>query len=143
MAKPITSSKRDNEKKKHEKRIEKQKKKDVRKQNTASSFDDMIAYVDENGQISSTPPVKTDASKPSFKLPAIQTPKQNFKEMTGRIEHLNDEKNYGFIKETGTVNKYFFHVSSLVDNAKIGDNVTFDLERGKKGMNAVNVKSKS
>ena len=56
MAKSITVGKRENEKKRLAKREEKQKKKDSKKLSSKSSFDDMIAYVDENGMITSTPP---------------------------------------------------------------------------------------
>ena len=51
MAKPISFTKRDLEKKKQEKRLAKQQKKEERKSNGTSSFEDMIAYVDENGTI--------------------------------------------------------------------------------------------
>jgi len=57
MAKSVTYNKRENEKKKQARRVEKQKKKEDRKLlGKANSFDDMIAYVDENGVITSTPP---------------------------------------------------------------------------------------
>ena len=56
MAKPISFTKRDLEKKKQEKRLAKQQKKEERKSNGTSSFEDMIAYVDENGMITDTPP---------------------------------------------------------------------------------------
>ena len=58
MAKSITVGKRENEKKRLAKREEKQKKKDSKKLSSKSSFDDMIAYVDENGMITSTPPAE-------------------------------------------------------------------------------------
>ena len=57
MAKPEIYSKRENEKKKQARRIEKQKRKEERKlSGKGNSWDDMIAYVDENGRITSTPP---------------------------------------------------------------------------------------
>ena len=62
MAKPISFTKRDLEKKKQEKRLAKQQKKEERKSNGTSSFEDMIAYVDENGMITDTPP--TPNNKP-------------------------------------------------------------------------------
>jgi len=139
MARPIASNKRDTEKKKQEKRIEKQKRKDDRKQNGTNSFDEMIAYVDENGRLTSTPPDQQAPRKKSDEMPAIQTPKQEPKIYKGKVEFINDEKGFGFIKETGSIDKFFFHVSNLNVAVKIGDSVTFDVERGKKGMNAVNV----
>lgn len=56
MAKSMTVGKRENEKKRLAKREEKLKKKESRKLSGTSSFDDMIAYVDENGMITSIPP---------------------------------------------------------------------------------------
>ena len=71
MAKSVTYNKRENEKKKQARRVEKQKKKEDRKLlGKANSFDDMIAYVDENGVITSTPPelnpIKKKLSKKIF-----------------------------------------------------------------------------
>ena len=63
MAKPISFTKRDLEKKKQEKRLAKQQKKEERKNNGTSSFEDMIAYVDENGMITDTPPISNNKHK--------------------------------------------------------------------------------
>ena len=60
MAKPISFTKRDLEKKKQEKRLAKQQKKEERKNSGTSSFEDMIAYVDENGVITDTPPTTNE-----------------------------------------------------------------------------------
>jgi cold shock CspA family protein len=140
MAKPIASNKRDNEKKKQEKRLEKQKKKDERKQSGTNSFDEMIAYVDEHGRLTSIPPDQQERGTISNEAPAIQTPKKEYTPNKGRVEHMNDEKGYGFIKETSQTDKYFFHVSGLLDAIQVGDSVLFDLERGKKGYNAVRIR---
>lgn len=57
MTNRISSNKKENEKKKISKRLEKQKRKNERKANNSKkSFEDMIAYIDETGQITSTPP---------------------------------------------------------------------------------------
>ena len=56
MAKSQTFGKRENEKKKQAKRLEKQKRREERQAGGSSSLDDMIAYVDENGNITDTPP---------------------------------------------------------------------------------------
>lgn len=138
MARPILSNKRDTEKKKNEKRAEKQKRKDDRKQSGSSSFDDMIAYVDASGRILSTPPDEQDSANDI--VPQIQTPKQEAQELKGRVEHMNDEKGYGFIKESGSTNKYFFHISNLQQPVKVGDSVSFFTERGKRGMSAVMIR---
>ncbi len=59
---------------------------------------------------------------------------------TGKVKFFNDTKGFGFITETETGNEYFVHVSGLVDRINENDEVTFELQEGRKGMNAVNVK---
>jgi CspA family cold shock protein len=58
----------------------------------------------------------------------------------GTVKFFNDEKGFGFISEEGSDNEHFVHVSGLVDEVAQGDEVTFELQEGKKGMNAVDVK---
>lgn len=78
MAKPISSNKRENEKKKQSKRLEKQKKKEERKtEGKSRSFEDMIAYVDENGMITSTPPDMSKKEDTNTEEIRISTPKKN------------------------------------------------------------------
>ena len=59
---------------------------------------------------------------------------------TGTVKFFNDTKGYGFIKEDESGKEYFVHVSGLVDEINENDKVTFDLEEGRKGLKAVNVK---
>jgi CspA family cold shock protein len=58
----------------------------------------------------------------------------------GKVKFFNDAKGYGFIKDEETNNEYFVHVSGLIDEIRENDDVMFDLQEGKKGLNAVNVK---
>jgi len=58
----------------------------------------------------------------------------------GVVKFFNDTKGFGFIKDEESSKEYFVHSSGLKENIKENDNVTFDLEQGKKGLNAVNVK---
>lgn len=58
----------------------------------------------------------------------------------GTVKFFNDSKGYGFITEEGSEKDHFVHISGLVDEIREGDYVQFELEQGKKGMNAVNVK---
>lgn len=138
----ISFNKREQEKKKEQKRQEKLKRKEERKANGGSaSFEDMIAYVDENGVITNTPP---DPIKQKVDIEdiAISTPKKEDMEdpiLKGRVEYFNPDKGYGFIKHTGSTDKYFFHVSSAPASITEGNMVTFELERGQKGMNAVRI----
>jgi len=59
---------------------------------------------------------------------------------TGTVKFFNNAKGFGFIVQDDTQQEVFVHVSVLTDQVRENDKVSFDLERGKKGMNAVNVK---
>ena len=142
MANSMTVGKREYEKKRLAKREEKLKRKENRITNK-SSIDDMIAYVDEYGMISSTPP-EENVKKKEINLEEIMiaTPKKEDEEpviLRGRVEFFNESRGFGFIKDLSGVEKYFFHVNNVVTEIKEGNVVTFDLERGIKGMNAVNI----
>ena len=58
----------------------------------------------------------------------------------GTVKFFNETKGFGFIKEEGTDTDHFVHVSGLIDEIREGDTVEYDLQEGKKGMNAVNVR---
>ena len=58
----------------------------------------------------------------------------------GTVKFFNEAKGFGFIKDNESSKEYFVHSSGLKDNIGENDEVTFDLEEGKKGLNAVNVK---
>ncbi|MBN2274688.1 MAG: cold shock domain-containing protein [Bacteroidales bacterium] len=58
----------------------------------------------------------------------------------GTVKFYNESKGFGFIKDANSAKEYFVHSSGLKDSIKENDEVTFDLEQGKKGLNAVNVK---
>ena len=58
----------------------------------------------------------------------------------GTVKFFNETKGFGFIKEEDTDKEYFVHVSGLLDQVNENDEVTFDLQDGKKGLSAVNVK---
>ena len=59
---------------------------------------------------------------------------------TETVKFFNTEKGFGFIKHDDSAQETFVHVTGLVDEIKQNDKVEFDLQNGKKGMNAVNVK---
>ena len=58
----------------------------------------------------------------------------------GTVKFFNESKGFGFIKGENSEKEYFVHSTGLHDTIKENDEVTFDLETGKKGLNAVNVK---
>ena len=142
MAKSTSFNKRDLEKKKEQKRKEKQQRKEERKTVGVSSFDDMIAYVDENGMLSDTPPNPDKKHRVVAADIAVSIPKKEEIDdelLKGRVAYFNPDKGYGFITETGGVNKYFFHVKNAPERIAEGNMVTFEPERGQKGMNAVRI----
>jgi cold shock CspA family protein len=139
-----TFNKKEKEKKRLKKRKDKLEKKEERKSTPSSDFDSMIAYVDEEGNITDTPPDPTIKKKKiDAKSIEIGVPKREDVVETvrkGRIEFFNDSKGYGFIRELETQEKFFVHINGLLDDVREGDKVSFELERGMKGMNAVKVK---
>ncbi|MCH4147994.1 MAG: cold shock domain-containing protein [Prevotella sp.] len=140
MANRISSNKKEREKIKQQKRLEKQKQKEERKSQGSSSFEDMIAYVDEYGRLSSTPP-EEPAEVINVEDVQISTPKKVEEEIvrqTGKVDFFNPSKGFGFIKD-GNGNKFFFHISNAPENIGEGDNVEFDSEENARGMDAVNI----
>ena len=136
-------NKKEKEKKRLKKRQDKMAKKEERKSNTGGS-DSMIAYVDEFGNLTDIPQDPTKKNKVALDSIEISVRKKDENEVpavrTGRVEFYNDSKGFGFIKETDSQEKYFVHASGLEQQIKEGDMVTFDLQRGVRGMNAFNVK---
>lgn len=59
--------------------------------------------------------------------------------MQGTVKFFNETKGFGFITPDNSSTDIFVHSSGLIDQIRENDLVTFDEERGKKGMNAVNV----
>jgi CspA family cold shock protein len=58
----------------------------------------------------------------------------------GTVKFFNESKGFGFVIEDDSKQEYFVHVSGLIDEVNEGDNVEFELQEGRKGLNAVNVK---
>ena len=58
----------------------------------------------------------------------------------GTVKFFNEAKGFGFIKDANSSKEYFVHATSLIDIIAENDQVTFDVQEGKKGLNAVNVK---
>ena len=59
---------------------------------------------------------------------------------TGTVKFFNETKGFGFIQEDGTNTDIFVHATGLIDEIRQNDKVTFEVESGRKGDNAVNVK---
>lgn len=140
-------NKRENEKKRQKKKKDKIQKKEERKANTDKNkdFDDMIAYVDEFGNITDTPPDPKDKKKVKKEDIEIAVPRQappNPEDLIrkGKVAFFNSSKGYGFIRDKDTQESIFVHVNGLTEEIQEGDNVTFETEKGPKGLNAINVK---
>ena len=142
-----TFNKKEKEKKRLKKRQDKLLKKAERQANSnkGGDLEDMMAYVDEFGQITDTPPDPTikkkviDAESIELGVPKREAVEED-PIKKGKIEFFNDSKGYGFIKENDTGDKFFVHVNGMTEPCVEGDKVQFELERGMKGMNAINVK---
>jgi len=140
----ITTAKKEKEKKKAKLKQEKAEKMRERKENAkkGKSLEDMLAYVDENGNLSSTPP---DPSKKKvieakdISLNGIRPEKEEVIRK-GILTTFNDSKGYGFILDRDTKESIFVHMNSFLEPIKQNDVVTFEVERSPKGLNAVNVK---
>lgn len=59
--------------------------------------------------------------------------------LIGRVDFFNPDKGFGFIKNTTNTEKYFFHISNAPANIAEGNKVSYELERGDRGMNAVKI----
>ena len=144
MARPQeTFNKKEKEKLKLKKKQEKQLKKDARK--ASGKTDDMFVYVDENGHLTSTPPdsskkIVIEAEDIEIGIPKKEDIEEVPTDRKGTVDYFDTSKGFGFIKEVDSNDKFFFHVSSLIDEVKEGNLVTYELEKGPKGMNAVRVK---
>ena len=138
--------KRDKEKKRQQRQEEKKRRKEERKANSAGGgLENMMAYVDENGQITSTPPDPTKRKEIDISEIQIGVPRRSAEDeipvqRVGRIDFFDTSKGFGFIREEGSQERFFVHVSGLLDEVKENDRVTYDVERGQKGMNAVRVR---
>lgn len=144
-----TFSKKENEKKKQKKKNDKEQKREERKANgeKGKSLDDMMAYVDEYGNITSTPPDPTKKKK-VINVDEIQIGVARQADLDpadlirkGTVTFFNDAKGFGFIKDSESGESIFVHINALKNPIKENDKVTFEVEKGLKGLNAVNVKS--
>jgi len=141
-----THQKREKEKQRIRQREDKADKMQERKANAqkGKSLDDMLAYVDENGNLSATPP--DPRMKKVFKQEDVQIgiPKQEEMEAediqrTGVVTFFNSAKGFGFVKDLQTGESAFVHINQLSGPLKENDKVTYEVEKGFKGLNAINV----
>lgn len=143
-----TFNKLEKEKKRLKKREEKRKKMEARKAEAKESPKKGIefAYVDHFGNLTDTPPdpslkVEIDVEDIAISVPkSLPGDKEEFDPVRkGKVSFFDTSKGFGFIIDSEDQEKYFTHVSGLIDQISENDKVTFELEKGMKGLNAVKV----
>ncbi len=140
-----TFNKREKEKQRQRKAQEKQEKMMNRKSNASkgNGLEGMMAYVDEFGNITDTPP--DPAKRKAVNAEDIQLTVTGRSEdeadgtKTGTVSYFNVEKGYGFITDSFRGERLFFHVSNAQTTVDVGDKVSYETERTPKGMNAINI----
>lgn len=137
-----TFNKKEREKKKRQRKKAKEFKRDARKDTTSVDYDDMIAYVDENGVLQDTPPDPSTKKEVKAKQIEIGIPRRENEEtdfvLRGVINFFDDTKGYGFIKTENDEN-FFVHMNNVAGTPAKGQKVRFEKERGAKGWAAVRV----
>jgi cold shock CspA family protein len=140
-----TWNKKENEKKRLKKKKDKEARKEERKANAKGGNSFEIAYVDEYGNFSSTPPdpknkVNVNEADIQVSVPKHVGPSKADLVRKGIVTFFNDSKGYGFIKDMETQESVFVHINGLIDPIKENNKVSFVVEMGHKGPNAVRVK---
>lgn len=141
-----TSGKKEVRSRKDKKRKEKAQKRALKKTDgRKSSFDDMIAYVDEFGMITSTPPDparKTVVDIESIELGATRNNSDAEPDFIrkGVVTFFNESKGFGFIRDLKSNQRVFVHVNNLEEPVKENNIVIFEEGRGPKGITAMKVK---
>lgn len=141
-----TSSKKEVKKRKEQKRKEKEQKRARKKtEGVRTSFEDMIAYIDEYGVISSKPPEpgkRIEIAAESIELnntrsnPEINSNPQR----KGIITFYNEMKGFGFIRDLESNQRVFVHANNLLDPVKEDNLVLYETSRGPKGISAIKVR---
>ena len=131
--------------KQEKKKKEKEKKRLAKKDSDKSSFDDMIAYVDENGNIIDTPPdpdkkIEIKLEDIEVSIPSREDDENYDPTRKGIVSFFNDSKGFGFIKDSNTKESLFVHINSVEGEIKEGNVVSYEVEKGLKGPVAVRVK---
>lgn len=142
-----TWNKKEREKKKKQKKKDKAEKKLEQKNNSGSGENpaSMIAYVDEYGNLSDTPPdprkkVAIKAEDIEIGIPKYDPANDEAAGRTGFITFFNHDKGFGFIKDKQTQESVFVHINALSETVEENNKVSFEIEKGPRGLNAINVK---
>ena len=145
-----TFNKKEKEKKRAKKAKEKRERKEQRKLEKAEagkkSWEDMIMYADEFGNLTKTPPDpanKVKVKAENIQISVAKSDKVPFDPVKrGQVKFFNDEKGYGFIVDSMTQDSIFVHANNVEaeDSLRENDKVTYEVEMGPKGPTAVRVR---
>jgi cold shock CspA family protein len=141
-----TYGKKEVRKKNEKKRKEKEEKRARKKsEGKKSSFNDMIAYVDEYGKLTSTPPdpeKKEVIIAENIELKITKNNPETAPDFIrkGMVTFFNESKGYGFIRDLESHQSVFVHVNNLLEPVEENNIVTFEIGKGPKGPSAMKVK---
>lgn len=142
-----TMGKKDREKKKQRKKQDKAEKMLNRKENNnkGKGLEDMMMYLDENGNLSPTPPDPRRMREIAPELIQVGVPKKEDlppedKTRTGIVRFFDITKGYGFIDDAITKESIFVHKNRVSENIQEGHKVSFETEKTPKGLSAIKVK---
>ena len=141
-----TFNKKDKEKKRLKQKQEKMEKMQERKANASKkSLEEMMAYVDEDGNLSSTPPDPKkrkvfNADEIQIAVPKYENNGDEDETRTGTVVFFNESKGFGFINDSQTGERVFVHVNNITERIDENDQVSFEVMTNEKGYNAINVK---
>ncbi len=141
-----TSNKKEVRSKQDKKRKDKEKKRISRKENeSGGNPNSMIAYVDEYGMITSTPPEAGRRNTAKLEDIEISIPKRDASQAIdpirkGVVTYFNDGKGFGFIRDLETQQSVFAHINNFLEPIQIDNLVNFEIENGQRGPAAVNVR---
>jgi cold shock CspA family protein len=143
-----TFNKKEREKKRQKRKKEKLERREQRKLEKAEggkkSFEEQLSYVDEFGNVTSTPPDPSKKKKVKVEDIVLGIPKREKvhedPNRTGKVKFFNDEKGYGFIVDATSNESIFVHINNTLYPIQENDKVSFILEKGPKGPTAMQVK---
>jgi cold shock CspA family protein len=143
-----TSNKKEVRTKKEKKRKAKAQKREKKKSDPKkSNFEDMIAYVDEFGRISSTPldpDKKIEVDVEDIEYASTRNKPRPPEDLlhSGIVTFFNDSKGYGFIRDLESNKSIFVHINNIEDTIVENNKVVFEIGKGPKGPLALKVKLK-
>ena len=141
-----TFNKKEKEKKRLQKKKEKEQRKEARQENSdkGKGLDDMLAYVDEYGNLSSTPPDPNRLKEVKAEEILISTPRSDDQDEAdatrkGRVSYFNSSKGYGFVTDDADGERIFIHINDLPGPVEEGNRLQFTVKKGVRGLQAADI----